>query len=210
MQIGKIINLKGYNKIFIFLKENCVLLILLIFFILGLCVGIFSFKGFEEFAAYSQKSYEEYINLRVEQDFFGIVFKSFFDSFTYICLTFILGCCVFGVAIIPFSAFLSGLEYGGLLALLYSEYTLKGIAFNTVAVLPSAVIFLTGLILSARESIWFSLKFIRLTFPKTQPLNLSADFKYYFGRYLKFTVIIIVSALLDGFISCNFLENLLI
>jgi len=142
-----------------------------------------------------------------------ITYCSIYETFCpclYICLTFILGCCVFGVAIIPFSAFLSGLEYGGLLALLYSEYTLKGIAFNTVAVLPSAVIFLTGLILSARESIWFSLKFIRLTFPKTQPLNLSADFKYYFGRYLKFTVIIIVSALLDGFISCNFLENLLI
>jgi len=180
------------------------------FYLSGFCFGIISLKKFEGYLDFSQKCFNEFISLRSCDEFFKITFGSFLNSFSYIILVFIFGCCAFGVVVLPFIVFSCGLNYGSMIALLYSQHTLKGIAFNAVVILPASVLFVAALILSARESVGFSLKIAKLTFPKTSPTNLSCDFKYYFFVFLKSGLVVLFSALLDAFISCNFLSYLMV
>ena len=210
MQLGRVVNLRGYNKIFSFLKENNILLILVFFYLFGLGFGIFSLKSFEGYRTFSEEGLNSFITLRSCDEFFKIAVGSFLNSFSYIVLVFIFGSCIFGVVVLPFVVFSSGLNYGSMIALLYSQYALKGIAFNAVVVLPSAALFVAVLILAARQAVGFSLKVASLTFPRTSPANLSCDFKYYFLVFLKYSLAVLLSALLDAFISCNFLNSLMI
>lgn len=210
MQLGRVVNLKGYSKILSFIKENNILIILLFFFFFGFGFGIFSLNHFDGYITYSQTRLNDFISLRSCEDFFKIFFGSFLNNFSYIILLFIFGTCIFGVAALPFVVFSNGLAYGSMIALLYSQYALKGIAYNAVAVLPPAALFVAVLILAAREAINFSLKTASLTFPRTAPKNLCCDFKYYFILFLKFTIAVLFSALLDAFISCNFLSDMII
>jgi len=62
MQLGRVINLRGYNKIFSFLKENNILLIMVFFYLSGFCFGIISLKKFEGYLDFSQKCFNEFIS----------------------------------------------------------------------------------------------------------------------------------------------------
>jgi len=207
MQIGKVINLKDFNKFFLFFRENRIIIFLLSIFIFGFGFGIFSCNRFEEFKTFSKECLDNFIFIRSDLDFLKIAVNSFFSSFTYIVLIFVFGASITGVAILPFIILYNGFTYGALISILYNEYALKGIAFNAVMVLPSAAIFVTAIILASRESFCFSLKIAHLTLPKTNPANLFYDFKNYCGRYLIICLIVIFSALLDAFVSCNFSVN---
>ena len=204
MQVSKVINLKNFNKTFLFLKENKILLLLMICFLSGFLLGVFSLTKSLPFKTVWIDYLDEYINLRAGSDFFKITYNSFLKSITYIILLFIAGCSVLGVILLPFIIFTNGLIYGALISLLYAEYALKGIAFNAIVILPPAVIFVSALILAACQSVNFSVKIARLTLPRSHPANLSYDFKNFCAKYLSFSLVTLFSALLDAFISRNF------
>ena len=207
MQVGRVVDLKNCGKYFDFLRRNNVLIVLVVFFLFGLGFGIFSFKGFSDFKAAAQTYLESFVDLRTDSGFLKITVNSFLVSLTYIVLCFIAGSSALGIVVLPFVVALRGAVYGALMALLYSEYALKGIAFNAVMVLPAAAIFTAALILAARESVGFSLRVARLTLPRTSPSNLYYDFKNYCGRYLVICLLVLVSALADGLISRYFSDS---
>lgn len=209
MRLGRVINLKGYNKFFSLLKENSILLIFIFIYLFGFGFGIFSLERFDGYNEFSNNCLNSFISSRSNDNFFGVALNSFLNYFNYIILVFIFGCCVFGVIVLPFVIFWCGLNYGSMIALLYSQQALKGIAFNTVVVLPAAVMFVTALILTAKDSVRFSIKLASITFPRTAPTNLSYEFRYYFFVFVKFTLVILFASLIDAFISCNFLGSLM-
>ncbi len=204
MQIGKVIDLKDFNKYFSFFKENKVLIFLISLFLFGFGFGIFSSIKFENFKTFSEECLFGFLSIRADLDFLKIAVNSFFASFTYIVLIFVSGSSVLGVAILPFVIIYRGITYGAMMSFLYNEYALKGIAFNAVMVLPSAAFFVTAMIMAARESLGFSLRIAELTLPRTNPANLFYEFKNYCARYLVICLIIIFSSLVDAFISCYF------
>ena len=155
-----------------------------------------------DFKDFSKGYLEDYLSVRTRYGFFKITSESFSLAFTYIVLIFISGSSVLGMVILPFIVATKGLVYGSLMSELYSQYALKGIAFNAVMVLPAAAVLVTALILASGEAVEFSLKVARLTLPRTMPTNLHYDFKKYCGKFLIFTLIVIFSALVDGIISC--------
>lgn len=208
MQVGKVINLKSFNKVLVFLKENNILIILIAFFVFGFCFGIFSIEKFPDFESYFSDYLDSYIELRSKSDFLKIAFNSFLVSFTYLIFSFISGCSVLGAALLPFAIFISGLSNGAMMSALYAEYALKGVAINAVMILPPTVIFVAALILSAKESFAFSFALAKLTLPRTSPANLFYAFKIYCSRYLGFVLLLVFSALVDGFISRYFSAGL--
>ena len=113
-----------------------------------------------------------------------------------------------GVVLVPVAAVLRGIIYGGVSAFLYSQYTVKGIAFNAVLIIPSAFVFVIALLLASRESVRFSLLIARISLPATPAVNLSYDFKNYCGRYLLISLIALASALTDAVLSCFFIGGL--
>ncbi len=207
MHYGTVLKLRGYKSFFSFLQNNYWLLISATFFVVGLAFGVFSFGKYTLVLEWSKDFISEFIVLRSSSSFLKVVVDSFLSSMLFIVLIFICGTSLFGLGLVPVFVTVRGFLYGSVTALLYSEYSLKGIAFHAVLVMPSAVFFIIALIIAAVESIRFSFVFSRLTLPNSMPVNLSVNFKRYCYKYLLLCILILLSAVADALISCNFLSK---
>lgn len=207
MQLGKVINLKNYSKYLDFIKKNKYIFLLMMLFIVGLFIGISSINEYEGFKDFFIHKVEEYLDLRYNGNLFNIFIHSFMFYLIFIVIAFVFGSSIIGVVFIPFIICGCSFLYGGYISTLYSSYSLKGIAFSAIFLIPPTVLFSVGLILACCESVGFSIRIIKLTLPKTNPSNLYYDFKNYFGRYLYIILLIIFAALADGLLSINFINN---
>lgn len=193
-----------------FLKKNSILVILVFLFIVGLTVGIFTSAQLDSLNEFSVSYLEDFISTRNGTAFFSIVINSFMSSGLMILIVFACGTSLLGSVLIPIAVFFRGTLYGGVLSVLYSQYSLKGIAFNAVIIIPSAMVFVIALILASRESFRFSLIIAKLFIPSTLPINLSYDFKNYCGRYIFICLTAFLSAIIDAVISRSFLTSFLL
>lgn len=207
MKRGTVLDLKRYNGIIEFIKVNKTLIILTIFFILGLSFGIFFLNSFEPLGKFAESYLNDYIEKRTQNGFFGIAFDSFLSSMLFLAISFICGSSMLGIILLPINVSANGFLYGILASLLYSEYSLNGVAFYAVMILPAAIVSIIALLLASKESIKFSLLLARLTIKTTAPLNLSYDFKNFCGRYLTFSFICLISSIIDAILSTNFLKS---
>ena len=207
MRKGTVLSLKNL-KLTEFIFKNNILVLMALLFILGIAAGTFSFSALKPLQNYSAVFIERFVSDREGSAFFKILLDSFMHSMLMLMIIFTLGTSMLGVVLAPLSLTVRGVLYGGVTAMLYSEYGVKGIAFNAVLVLPSAIIFIIALLLAARESLRFSLVITKMSLPSTPSANLSFDFKNYCGRYLFISLIVLVSAVTDSLLSHSFMSGL--
>jgi stage II sporulation protein M len=206
MQKGRVLRLKSFG-ILEFLQKNYILIIILLFLILGILVGSFKFDSNETLKNYFTDQIENFLQLRINTTFNKVLFNSFFKSLAVLFLIFLLGASLFGVVTVPSAMFIKGFVVGGMSAFLYSQYGLKGVAFNSVIFIPTTLAFLVVLLLAGRESVKFSFKFSSLTLSKTLPQNLSNDFKDYSIKYLIFMVLTFAASVVDAVVTKGFIKN---
>lgn len=209
MRKGKVLSLKNF-KLTEFVTKNNILAVLVVLIIAGVSVGIFTESRIQVLSNYSTTYVERFIALRSGESFLSVALSSFMSSALVLLMLFAAGTSMLGVILVPFIAALIGLFYGGISALLYSEYSVKGIAFNAVLIVPYAFVFLIALLLAGRESMRFSLLMAKMTLPGSPSVNLAFDFKNYCGRYLFIAFILLASALTDAVLSCSFLDSLML
>lgn len=205
MQKGKVLNLSRL-KITDFLIKNKVLLISLILFLLGIIFGIFSFGKYQSLNEFSKDFISEFIALRVSEKFSKILITTFFRYLLILVIFSVFGTSMFGVVTVPLLLCFAGVIYGDVTAYLYSEFALKGIAFNAVVFIPSVMIFLIVLVLACKESVNFSIKISSLTFSKSLSFNLSIEFKKFIIMFIIFIAAVFFCAILDAIISCSFIK----
>lgn len=209
MRKGKVLSLKNF-KLTEFVTKNNILAVLVVLIVAGVSVGIFTESRIQVLSNYSTTYVERFIALRSGESFLSVALSSFMSSALVLLVLFAAGTSMLGVILVPFIAALIGLFYGGISALLYSEYSVKGIAFNAVLIVPYAFVFLIALLLAGRESMRFSLLMAKMTLPGSPSVNLAFDFKNYCGRYLFIAFILLASALTDAVLSCSFLDSLML
>ena len=95
---------------------------------------------------------------------------------------------------------LYGLFFGMVSAGLYSGYSLKGIAFYAVMILPAAVINVVAVLCASVESVRFSQVIAKLALPSAIPTDISSEFKEYFIKFLPIVSLSLLSAVIDGFL----------
>ncbi len=205
MQKGKVFRLQSFGFIEFF-KKNSFLFIMTMIFAIGVIIGVFTIGSFDYLKDYSKEYISDYITLR-QSSFGSVLFNSLLSSLSVLFLFFLLGASLFGVVTVPSCILLKGLLQGGVTAYLYSIYGIKGIAFNTIILIPSTFIFIIVLLVACRESVKFSLKFSSLTLNKTLPFNMSEDFKDYSIKYLILAVCCFVCALVDAAISVGLIKH---
>ena len=209
MQKGKVLSLKNF-KFMDFVARNNILTILVVLIAGGIAVGIFTQSKIQLISEYSADYLERFIALRSGESFVSVAFSSFMGSALVLLLLFAAGTSMLGVVLVPLLAALRGVFFGGVSALLYSQYSVKGIAFNAVLIIPSAFVFVIALLLAARESMRFSILIAKISLPGSPSVNLAFDFKNYCGRYLFIALIALASALTDAVLSCSFLDSLIL
>lgn len=209
MRKGKVLSLKNF-RFMEFVAKNNILAVLVVLITAGVAVGIFTEAKLQLLSKYSASYVERFVALRSGESFLSVALSSFMSSALVLLALFAAGTSMLGVVLVPFLAALRGVFYGGVSALLYSEYSVKGIAFNAVLIVPSAFIFVIALLLAARESMRFSLLIAKMSLPGSPSVNLAFDFKNYCGRYLFIALIALASALTDAVLSCSFLDSLIL
>ena len=168
MQKGRVLSIKSFG-ILEFFKNNSFLIIVTVIFTIGFFIGIFSINSFSYLKGYSTDYIAEYISLRSDTSFGSIFISSFFGFLSELFVLFLLGASLFGIITVPAAMLIKGITLGGVTAYLYSTFSLKGIAFNAVIIIPPTLVFLIILLLCTRESVRFSIKLSRYlegyTFP---------------------------------------------
>ena len=201
VQKGRVVNLSHLNKVFSFLHLNSYIIALTIMCISGVTLGIFGTKLSEKFFDVFKEFTANFLSLRSEGKFFPVFTHSLFLNFCFLLLIFIFGTSVTGVTLAPILVLLRSLLFGALSGIIYAEYSLKGIALNALILIPPTVIAVIFMILSAKEAMKLSLVLIRQTLPESKPKNLSYDFNRYCVKNLLLFIPILISSVLDGWLS---------
>lgn len=205
MQRGKVLNLSRLRFTEVLFK-NKLLIISLAVFLAGIIFGIISVGKYKNLTDFSAGFITDFMDLRNTEKFSKILLSSFFNSVTVLIVFAVFGTSMFGVVTVPFLLSVIGVIYGNITAYLYSEFALKGIAFNAVIFLPSVMVFLIVLLLASKEAVNFSLKISSLTFSKSGLYNLTLEFKKFLISFLLFISAALVSSLIDAVISCSFIK----
>lgn len=206
MQKGRVLSLKNFRCVD-FLQKNYILLIILFFLLLGIIFGIFRFDNTEELKNYFNDYTLNFVEIRSGTSFWRILFVCFLRSLAVLFLLFLLGASLFGVITLPAAIFIKGFLQGGVAAFLYSQYGLKGIAFNAVIFIPSTITFIIIMILASCESVKFSLRLSNLTLSQTLPQNLSVAFKNYSIKFSLLAVLTLVASLVEAIIAIGLIKN---
>lgn len=205
MQRGKVLNLSRLRFTEVLFK-NKLLIISLAVFLAGIIFGIISVGKYKNLTDFSAGFITDFMDLRNTEKFSKILLSSFFNSVTVLIVFAVFGTSMFGVVTVPFLLSVIGVIYGNITAYLYSEFALKGIAFNAVIFLPSVMVFLIVLLLASKEAVNFSLKISSLTFSKSGLYNLTLEFKKFLISFLLFISAALVSSIIDAVISCSFIK----
>ncbi len=203
MRRSRVLNFQKFNHFLNFISKNRIIIFLCVVFVGGLVFGVFSSN--KSLQNYFKLYVEEFITFRNASSFLKVAVNSFLESLTFIFILYALGTSVFGMITSPIMVFLKGYYFGGLFSLLYSQFSLKGIAFAAVIILPSAIFLILATLLSGENSIRFSCLLARLTITENESQYVSATFKQYSVKYLYYLGYILASSLLDALISKNFL-----
>lgn len=206
MHKGTVVNLKSFNSVFVFLKKNWCSILLSLCFVLGISFGTFNAEENEKLNYLAKNYLIHYMSARTEGSFFTVFSASLLLSAAFLIIIFAAGTSVIGVTLVPILTMLRGVIFGALVSILYSQYELKGIAFNALILIPPTLISVLMMIFAGRESILFSLKVIHITLPQSTPENLSYSFGFYCKRYLIYLIFTLVSALLDGWLSIKLIS----
>lgn len=201
MNKGTVVNLSHLKKAVNYFKNNWCLLLLTSLFLLGITLGVFGGDR-ENFTTRILNSFSDsFISVRLSGGFKEIFLNSFLLNSAFYLLCFIFGTSVTGVTVVPLCVCVRGLLIGRLVSDLYGMYLLKGIVFNALVIIPSALISVVFLILSARYSLLFSLRVIGAFLTDYTQNNLKLQFNDFWKRQIINFIPIILSCVFDAWIS---------
>lgn len=130
--------------------------------------------------------------------FFAFLASSFFRFLPFLAAMLVFGTSIVGSAIIPAINVLYGFLNGALISAAYSEYSIGGIGFSALVLVPALVFKAYVLVLAGRESVCFSRRVLSNALPHGTAFNISADFKTYLQRYLFLIVFSVAASLVDS------------
>lgn len=197
MKKSRVVSLKNV-EIVNFLKSNIIIVILCLLFVAGVIIGTVCYVKSDAANSLAKEWFSDYISFRVSNTFLSIFLNSLLFYLLVSLCVFCCGTSMIGVVLIPLVSGYLGFRYGSIASYIYSVYELKGIAFNSVILIPPTAVFLVGLFFASRCSIEFSLIISRLTISKTTARNLSLDFKNYCSRYTILLAVTVFVALIDA------------
>ena len=189
-----------------FLNKNKIFLLMAITFAVGCIAASFIYPENKKLQGIISDYFLNFLSHRIDKKFFNVFISSFLELAFYMLVIFLGGSSMFGVVLIPFIVLIRGLYYGGFSALLYSEFALKGVAFNALVFIPPALIFTLCIFFAAKESINFSLRLAHISLSNSLPSNISVEFKNYSGKYILFLFVSLISALIDAGLSTSLMQ----
>lgn len=187
------------------INQNNSLIFISFCFLLGLIIGVlyFKFKNVQG-GFYSSEFNKLYSQL--SGGFWQILYHSFMRQLPFAAAVFLSGTCMVGSVLVPAVVIVRGGTLGMIMGYAYSSHGLMGIVFNLLILIPASVLSAIALILSARESLGFSLSLARLAVPALSPPEIQNDFKLYCLRQMFVLLFFCASALVQTIMAMSFIS----
>ena len=148
-------------------------------FLIGILFGAILVGRVRGCFEFSFKAFEEYFNLRINSSLYLILKDSVLKIFLPYVALFLFGTSIVGFVFIPIIVAAFGLNFGLLSGYLYISHNLNGIMFTGLILLPSAIVFLFGLVLLSIEAFHFSKTLSTICIRSNKPINIYSEFKVY-------------------------------
>ncbi len=154
---------KTFNigKVFNSLKDNKFYIICVIFLILGMLFGALSVRYMgSNYISVIEKWFSVYISFRTQKGFVEIFFRVFLSSTLYIAVISVLAFGVGGVVLLPIVMLFRGFGTCAISGILYRNFSLQGIAFSNLILLPFCIAVDFLLLYICSEALKLSWRFI--------------------------------------------------
>lgn len=201
MNRSRVIKLKGSSVLENFTKCRGVL-ILSLFFLLGLIIGC---AFFDRFYSLGESVYLNFINVRKNSGFIKILFCSLWYSLPFQLIAFVFGTSVMGTVLSPITVIAKGINCGLLCSYIYATQKISGIAFCGLIIILPTVISVIALIFTVKKAVEFSSVLVMSVLPSGQAVYLSREFKEYVLKNLFYFALLAVSSVVDAVCTCLFL-----
>lgn len=176
----KVIGQKGITGV---INQNSLLIFILFCFLLGMLIGVLSFKQNSATEGYYNEQFKSFA-AGLSGSSWHIIWASVLELLPFIAGMFLSGTCMVGWVLTPVVIAVRGFMLGSIISYIYFNNALTGIVFNLLIIMPPSVVSTLALVLSAREAFGFSLSLTRLALPGTQNHMLDKDFKLYCVRQI--------------------------
>lgn len=199
------INLRK-SKVIGSFSQNKFLIVFTILYAFGILLGVFLLKRNSAVFALAKASFSSFKLVRTTENFWNIFLSAVMSFLPTVLALFLSGTSVVGVALSPVIVCYCGFSYGITAGFLYTNYSLQGIAYNSLILLPCTFFALIGYFICAKSAFGFSLNIVRAILPEKRCEGIFDNFKGYCSRYALNLFIFVVPCLLDSILSVSFFK----
>jgi len=192
----------GNFKLFSLIRENLIIVIFTLIFAFGVLSSCWLYSA-GHFLKETDFLLESLISVRASSSFFKIFFYSFLLSFIFLFLTYLFGTSLLGLAFIPCVLFFRGAISGLLLCGLYSGYSISGIAFNLLTIIPGTIIAVLALISASNCCLNLSYSLGKMVLNEGKALY-KIDIKMFIKSFAVLLFVTIIASLLETLLSLSF------
>lgn len=190
-----------------FCKQHGKLLLFVVLFLIGIFIGALVVKNASPVLTGSiETMFQNYVSQRSNQGFLRTFINSFASTMPFLLMSFFAGLFALGVPVAFGIPFFRGLGLGLTSGYLYSHYSLQGVAFTALLIVPHALISSFVILTASRESFVLSSRLFLAITPKAADTRLWKHVHAFLLRYLFFTGVLLISSLLDAIMSLVFMR----
>lgn len=182
--------------------KNLRFVIICAVFILSLILGAFSVSVCDDESFFGlAEHFDNFLEFTEKSGFAEMLLYLSFGFSFLILINFVLGLCVIGTFFNPTIMFIYGFGAGAISSYIYCTYSLKGICYFILVLLPGIFLFSLNYILSFDFSFKFSLKLYKSI---TKNISQRFDLKLYLIRYIYFFILTFIIGLINSFFIKTF------
>lgn len=190
------------------LKEGYPFFIVFAVYVLGIFLGVLFFKKSDVLETAAKEMFEVFVSKRTDRAFFSVFFTAFLSWLPFLCGVFICGISIFGMAVLPLVISFKGFLYGLLTAYLYSAFSISGIIYALVIIIPSTLIGAFLLFFAAKSAFIFSVLLCKQVMPEPRANNLFPKLVKYCKQFAFLITLTAFSALIEALLYVSFAGKL--
>ena len=207
MQTSKTVYWKTRTVIEI-LREGYPFFIMFGVYIIGILIGVIMFLRNDALSAFAADAFESFNSKRIDSTFIKVYFNALLSWLPFLAAVFVCGISITGVAITPIVISFCGFLYGLITAHLYSSFSLNGILYVLIIMIPPALIGNFCLFFAGKHAFGFSLLLTRQVMPEPRAGNLFSRLTRYCKQFVFLLLIAAFSALLEAVLSVSFIDKI--
>lgn len=196
------------NKSFQAFADNRFFILSSVLLLVGILIGTISVGHYSSQSSdILISSFKSFITHRKNTNFVEILFSSFFSEFCIITICLFSSFGVIGIPVIPLMLLFKGFTSGVLSGILYRFYSLQGIAFSNLILLPSEIFAYFSLIYLSSKCFKLSLKFLSLLRDvSSKGIVVRPDCVSTSKKYLLCVIIVFVSSIVEALLTIGFIR----